>query len=332
MIQIIPSYYHSFSCLAASCPESCCKLWEIDVDSETQKLYNSIPGPLGDRLRSALTPCPDGSVILTQVCGSCALLDDDGLCAAQKALGPNAVSKTCREFPRMVQDYGDFTELDLELSCPEAARLILTEPVRSPEIRQLPGGEEPDYDGELMELLRRSRDDALSLLDSDMELRQVLALLLFFAAHTQAEIDGNDPVPFSPEAILTAANNHARESDVADLVKFYENLELLTESWQELLANPAPARWFPELRAFARYELNRYWLHAVSDFDLLPRVKMVIAAVVLLAHLEGDPVRLATLYSKEIDDDPDNIDALLEAAYAARPFTDDRLLGYLLRS
>ena len=32
-------------------------------------------------------------------------------------------------FPRLTHDYGDFAELGLELSCPEAAKLILNAPL-----------------------------------------------------------------------------------------------------------------------------------------------------------------------------------------------------------
>ena len=38
----------------------------------------------------------------------------------------------------------------------------------------------------------------------------------------------------------------------------------------------------------------------------------------------------AQLYSKEIENSDENVDALLDAAYAHPAFTDDRLLGALL--
>ena len=156
-----------------------------------------------------------------------------------------------------------------------------------------------------------------------------------YACEIQAQIDGAEAKAFSPAAALRAARSLARPSGVEELAAFYRSLELLTPDWRTLLESPgaAPVE-SPELRAFAGYELNRYWLHAVSDLELAARVKMVLGAVILLAHLGGDgqPARLRamTLYSKEIDDDPDNLDALLDAAYRTAAFTDDRLLGLLL--
>lgn len=334
--QIIPSYYEKFQCLASACPESCCRLWEIEADPALQALYQSISGDLGKRLRAALTTCPDGSVILTNIHGACALLDDDGLCAAQKALGQKGIGRVCREFPRMTQDYGTFAELDLELSCPEATRLILTAPSAVPVIRQVPGGEEPDYDPALMELLQSSRCYGLALVsDPKFTIGEALAALLLYACEIQARIDGAEAMPFSPEAAVKTARSLAKQSDVGQLLDFYGSLELLTDDWQEYLKSPrSQPVWFPELRAFARYELNRYWLHAVSDFDLVPRIKMVIAAVIALSVLHDShresQFRAVTLYSKEIDDDPTNIEAILDAAYTVPAFTDDRLLGHLL--
>ena len=41
-----PSYYHRFSCIAAACPDSCCKEWEVDLDDATAAYYRSLSGAL----------------------------------------------------------------------------------------------------------------------------------------------------------------------------------------------------------------------------------------------------------------------------------------------
>ena len=56
---------------------------------------------------------------------------------------------------------------------------------------------------------------------------------------------------------------------------------------------------------------------------------MVIACL-LLRQLGGEFERTAQLFSKEIENDADNMDALLDAAYAHPAFTDAKLLGMLL--
>ena len=45
--------------------------------------------------------------------------------------------------------------------------------------------------------------------------------------------------------------------------------------------------------------------------------------------LGGNFTRTAQLFSKEIENDADNVDAILDAAYEVRAFADDRLLGML---
>jgi hypothetical protein len=46
--------------------------------------------------------------------------------------------------------------------------------------------------------------------------------------------------------------------------------------------------------------------------------------------LGGDLIATAQLFSKEIENDPDNLDAILDAVYCEPPFTDGNLLGLLL--
>ena len=60
------------------------------------------------------------------------------------------------------------------------------------------------------------------------------------------------------------------------------------------------------------------------------RVKFAIAACLLVGALGGDRVQTAQLMSKEIENDPDNVDALLDAAYTSPALTDANLLALLL--
>ena len=68
----------------------------------------------------------------------------------------------------------------------------------------------------------------------------------------------------------------------------------------------------------------------MSDYDLVSRVKLVIASCLLVKALGGDVIETAQLYSKEIENDADNVDAILDAAYTHPAFTDDKLLWLLL--
>ena len=59
-------------------------------------------------------------------------------------------------------------------------------------------------------------------------------------------------------------------------------------------------------------------------------MKFIVIACLLVKHLGGDIFTTAQLFSKEIENDPDNVEAILDAAYSHPAFTDDKLLGMLL--
>ena len=327
-----PEYYHQFRCIAAACPDSCCKEWEVDVDAVSAEYYRSLQSPLGDSLRQVLQDTEDGTVM--QICdGRCPMWRTDGLCRIQAELGQDALCKTCREFPRLRHDYGDFVELGLELSCPEAARLILSSDGKWCS-ETCDGGETPDYDRESMAILQSSRDEALRLLaDSRYGLFEALAIILYRSHSVQAALDGGAHTKLDPQQCLTGARKYAGQGDMAAIRSFFEGLEILTDQWKRRISQlPEPACHTEKLTAVARYMIQRYWLQAIADYDLVCRVKLVVIACLLIGSLGGDVTRTAQLFSKEIENDPDNIEAILDAAYASQAFTDSNLLSLLLQS
>ncbi|MGN0976445.1 MAG: flagellin lysine-N-methylase, partial [Faecousia sp.] len=330
MLIFKPDYFDRFRCIAGQCPDSCCKEWEVQVDDNAAAFYRSLPGSLGDRLREVLRT-EDGETVMTILDGRCPMWRQDGLCRIQAELGEGALCKVCREFPRLTHDYGDFRELGLELSCPEAAKLILNAGPGTLISEEADCGGEPDYDGEAMAVLKATRERMLSLLSEDSRpVGEALALGLLYGCQAQAELDGADPQPFAPEAALEEAQQLAKPGNLQDMLDFFLNLELLTGDWEQTLRSPSPAPWNERHRALARYLVQRYWLQAVSDYDLYGRVKFMVIACLLVKELGGDVFRTAQLFSKEIENDTDNVEAVLDAAYAHPAFTDDKMLGMLL--
>ena len=324
-----PYYFDTFRCIAGDCPDSCCKEWDVQVDEDAATFYQALPGPLGDRLREVLKE-EDGETVMTIIDRRCPMWREDGLCRIQAELGHEALCKTCREFPRLTHDYGDFIEYGLELSCPEAARIILSIPVEMVS-EDVPSDVEAEYDEEAMEVLLRTRETARALLaDDSRPVGQTLAALLIYGYQAQDELDGGEAIPFDAGAALESAASFAKNGDAAMMVDFFKELEILTPLWEERLNAPTPGDWNAAYRLLARYFVDRYWLQAVSDYDLVSRVKLAVVSCLLIRHLGGDLAATAQLYSKEIENDADNVDALLDAAYTAPAFTDDRLLDLLL--
>lgn len=325
-----PSYFDSFRCIASACPDSCCKEWDVAVDAQKAAFYRSLSGNLGDRLRQVLKD-EDGQTYMVIEDRRCPMWREDGLCRIQAELGEDALCKTCREFPRLTHDYGNFVERGLELSCPEAARLILNTPNPEMITEEIPGGEAPEYDTEAMETLLRTRETMRSLLaDLSWPVPETLAVALMYGYHAQAELDGEEEMPFDSDAALEAAREIAAIGNVDRVLAFYQNLEILTEEWAERLKKPMPAVWTADYLAIARYFVDRYWLQAVSDYDLVSRVKLTILSCLMIQTLGGDTAATAQLYSKEIENSIENLEAILDGAYTAEAFTDDRILGLLL--
>lgn len=303
----------------------------MDVDPAAAQYYRSLSGDLGDRLRQVLTETEDGTAMILEN-GRCPMWRQDGLCRIQAELGHDALCQTCREFPRLRHDYGNFMELGLELSCPEAARLILSSD-GGLLVQAQPGGEAPDYDADEMTLLRRSRKEALDFLRSGCcSTQEALAAILLYAHDVQAELDGAEPSGILPEDCLEEARSFRLKGELESLFELFRSLNILTTAWQEKLSiSPANTVWSHSTAALARYLFERYWLQTISDGDLICRVKFAIAACILVCSLDGNFIDNAQLFSKEIENDPDNVDAILDSAYRCFALTDANLLGLLLR-
>ena len=326
---LIPEYYNRFSCIAAACPDSCCKEWAVDVDAESARMYRALPGALGDRLRQVLTDNEDGDTVMEIENGRCPMWREDGLCRIQAELGHDALCHVCRTFPRLRHDYGEFVELGLELSCPEAARLILTCGADDAVVTTVPGRENAE-DPEALAILRRSRETFLHWLKGTPSLPDALTVLLLYAYEVQSELDGGESAVLDPETALAQGKKFAQSGSLSEIFAFFRSLEILTPQWQAILeSGPSPTHWDPQLKNLLVYLIRRYWLQAVSDYDHVGRAKLCIVSCLLLSAIDGDVICNAQLFSKEIENDPDNIEAILDGVYRNPALTDVRLLGLL---
>ncbi len=329
MLLRYPAYYEKFRCIAAACPDSCCKDWSVEVDETSAVRYLALEGELGAALRRALRQ--EDEVWFFEIeDGRCPFWQADGLCRIQGALDHEALCGTCREFPRLKHDYGSFVEKGLCMSCPEAARLIFAGDGAWLE-QEIPGGEAPEYQVSDMECLLRTRRQVCEILKNPAyTVPQALTLALLYGYRAQELLDGGADGPFDPASELAFAASMAKQADISELVAFYGKLEILTDRWRQRLASPQGGRDWPEaLRTLAIYGVQRYWLQAISDFDLVGRVKLVIAGCLLVRQLGGDIQQTAQLYAKEIENDQDNVETILDGAYGSPALTDEKLLGWL---
>ena len=121
-----PKYYKNFECIADRCEHSCCIGWEIGIDDETLRRYERLSGDYSDAVKKSISYDGDPHFKLS-VGDRCSHLNAQGLCEIIINLGEGHLCDICREHPRFY-NYTDVAEVGLGMSCPEAARLILSSP------------------------------------------------------------------------------------------------------------------------------------------------------------------------------------------------------------
>ncbi len=168
MLYTIPHYYKKFQCIAGECPDTCCAGWQIVIDDRTREKYRRAEGAFGNRLHNSIDwkeSC------FQQYEGRCAFLNDENLCDIYQEAGKEMLCRTCRNYPRHIEEFEGSREISLSLSCPEAARLILSsrEPVQFLTAEKEGEEEYEDFDFFLYTKLTDARDLMIRLLQERRE-------------------------------------------------------------------------------------------------------------------------------------------------------------------
>lgn len=309
-----PRFYEDFRCTAAACGDNCCIGWEIDIDPDARRLYAGIPGALGERLRAGMVPDEAGAHFALDRRGRCALLDEDNLCALQKALGPGALCEICREHPRFTEWFGAFRETGVGLCCEEACRLLLADPAPLTFRASEDGApaEEPPCAPELLDRLLEARAGLFALLqDRARPLADRLCGALCAARALQDELDGFPPAAYAPQ--------DERLPQEEALLALLRDLTPIDADWTQRLSRrgaPVPCPDYA-LEHAAVYLLFRWFLKCAYDGDALGKVRLTVlfvcAAQALLARGAFASVAEALrLLSKEIEYAQENVDALAD--------------------
>lgn len=320
MIYRVPGYCRDFRCKAGDCRDSCCRGWEIDIDSDTAAFYGSIGGDFGERLRRSIH---NGSFILGED-ERCPFLNSRGLCDIYTELGEDSLCDICRCHPRYFEWFGSFKEGGTGLCCEAAAELILSRPFDLCE-EEIPDEEAAgEYDGELMELLLSVRGEMLGLLnDEKTPLGEALCAVIDKAAEVQSCIDIPD---------FEESTGNGNESAAARILACLGELEPIDGKWKPFIGHCTEL--LPQiggsggrqtwLRRIALYFIYRYFLKSVYDGEALGRAKLaafsVLALDVMFRCRETETgscgleecAELAKDYSKEVEYCEENTEKLLE--------------------
>ena len=326
MTEVFLSCFQSFQCIAGACPDTCCAGWEVDLDDDAVRRYRSIPGPLGEEIRSAI--CQEDEYTFFRLKGGqCPFLNKEKLCRLILGLGEDVLSVTCREHPRFWEEYGARRENCLSISCPEAARLLLEEPL---ELREKetddPVSEDPELDSEFFHQLLIFRQALFALNRSRRSLADQLSLALVAAENgITLPLEGEIPpefwndVPAPPLSLALTAYLAAMESMEFTRPQLKELLpRVIADSTPLSLSDPKTQEAGSRILF---YFLYRYVLRGVWSGLVAEKVRLAVystAAILALSrHMDGPtPHRrildAAVLYSREVEHSPENLELLYE--------------------
>lgn len=135
-LPIRPTYTDSFRCIGSACEDTCCQGWGVPIDQATYQKYQQLPtSQLRTLIDANILAMPEGAKpnsfakIRMDGASQCPMLTADHLCRIQLELGESYLSHICATYPRIHHAVGGVRETALTLSCPEAARLVLLNPV-----------------------------------------------------------------------------------------------------------------------------------------------------------------------------------------------------------
>lgn len=331
MKKIYPLYCNSFKCIADKCPDTCCALWEIVIDNKYRDLYKNHPSDAAKDACAAMYVDRDGDTCLRLNNGRCPMLNSENLCRIYIDMGRDALCDVCRVYPRFNKE-ADFAVFSgISLSCPEAARLILSDETNG----RL--NSEPKTDN----IIQKAFDVFVSLCTEGVFLRS-----LSLAEECQAEIDFGGY--HEAEEILVNSDNYL-EKDFADAetmlgrVEFMQGLDILTEKWKNMLAslgehlklvqndkdyeikrNKALSTVcsLKEIKNTAIYYLYKYLPEAIEENDIYTPVYRSVYCTGVICELcameklaKGsigfdEILEFAQCFSKEIEHNEDNMKKL----------------------
>ena len=286
-----PTYYKTFRCIADACEHSCCIGWEIDIDEQTLKKYKQLKDGYGPAVLESISF--EGTPHFRLCEGDrCPHLDERGLCKIILGVGEEYLSHICREHPRFY-NFTSVAEVGVGMSCPEAARLILSSPDFA-EMEEI-GEVEAKADGILFDGCAERTKIYTVLQKNDY----ATALAQIYSAYS---IDVGDD---------------------AEWLKTLGSLEYLNADHKELFlqysSSRRPAEQDDCLKRFLAYFIYRHCTEAIDEEDFCARLTFCLFCERLFASVlcfKGaktlqEAATLASILSEEIEYSDDNTWALM---------------------
>ena len=272
MIYTILDYYKEFHCIADKCEDSCCAGWQIVIDEKSLTGYKRIASGIGmpdkGQHRQQEKNCDVRGAFRLRLLASvnwakgifrqdrdkrCAFLNEENLCDLYINCGEKSLCKTCRLYPRHIEEFEGVREITLSISCPEVARILMEkkEPVSFLSYEREGEEEYEDFDPFLFSILEDARTEMLNILQNRaLPIRTRVLLVLGMAHDMQGRINRQEMFDcmqviekYCGENALSYVQNYVENPETTEglhefareLFEKQYKLELLKEEWDMLL-------------------------------------------------------------------------------------------------
>lgn len=252
MLYIYPEYYPEFHCTADACEDTCCAGWQIAADEKALRRYYREGGSYKKKLRTAINW--KQKTFRQDRDKRCAFLREDNLCDMYLNLGPDSLCRTCRLYPRHIEEFEEVREISLSVSCPEVARMLVArkEPVNFLTIEKEGTEEYEEFDPFLYSKLLDARTLLFEILQNrslPIENRMIMSLGLAYDMENRVgrgRLFACDEVfeTYRKQTWFSAAGNKAdrlrkdierRYACSREMFGNLRELELLREDWANQL-------------------------------------------------------------------------------------------------
>ncbi len=237
MLYIIPDYYKEFTCTADKCEDTCCAGWQIVIDDKALAKYKKVRGNFMGRMLCSVN-WRTGTFRQDKE-KRCAFLNENNLCDLYTSLGEKSLCRTCKMYPRHIEEFEGSREITLSVSCPEVARILMERmtPVQFHEYEKesvADGEEYEDFDPFLFSILQDARSKMIGILQNRELSLQVRTLLILGMAH---DMQGrlNKQELFSCYDVIDKYTGKNAEEYVINLLKKEDNSEKMTMVGKEAI-------------------------------------------------------------------------------------------------
>lgn len=126
-----PKFVAEFKCVGGQCIDHCCHGWNIIFDKASVNKYLKSPAIeirniAADSIELLKKSHAQWAKAKLNEKNTCSFMDENKLCKVHALMGASALSTTCSTYPRINQHFKSEENRTLQLSCPEAARALLT--------------------------------------------------------------------------------------------------------------------------------------------------------------------------------------------------------------